>query len=115
MPTLIVYIKCYLSVKMAFKIHFVYFVIFVCLPHTLLPLEKKSDVKHRNVLSWPYMKHCFKVRGKRVLVIRSSIIILNYNLLMKSTHRFFYLKKILTEKECCTQTYNLFVCFVLQN
>ena len=29
-----------------------YFVIFVCWPHTLLSLEKKSDVKHRNLLPW---------------------------------------------------------------
>ena len=40
-----------------------YFVIFVCLPHTLLSLEKKSEVKHRNLLSWPNTKDivCCKI------------------------------------------------------
>ena len=36
----------------------VFFVIFVCLPHTFLSLEKKSDVKHRNLLSWPNFVLC---------------------------------------------------------
>ena len=34
--------------------------LFVCLPHTLLGLEKRSDAKHRNLLSWPNNVYCLK-------------------------------------------------------